>query len=258
MSAKTSRFLCAVLGPVGGKALGMLAKSDPGLAGYLVPRTALAWLGRVGDTLDLPGVPEGGIVLSKKQDGFHGAITIGDAQFDLAGADANTVAAAVSIAVGVTPALAKGLRERHLAQLGHTIDLLAKAQAKKPEVEGTGSAAAAIAPIAPAAPTPTAPDTSKRRRVNIPLRPAQPAGAPKPRTAPLALSERDAGRKCSACGASQFQNGKFRGCYCIRSMVKSIDASRGQDGRWTIDLGRLQPDEAALAGELLKGTPDAG
>ncbi len=259
MRASASRFLTAVLGRTGASAFVALAKADPGLAGYVVPRAALAWLAHVGATVDLPGVPAAGLVLHKSETGFDGAVVIDGTEYDLAKADAATVATALSLAVGVTPALAPGLKDRDLARLGHTIDLLAKAQAKKPELEGTGKAAAAIAPIAPAGPTPTAPDTSKKKGgVNIPLRPKKADGAPKPRTAPLALSEKDEHRKCSACGASQFQNGKFKGCHCIRSMVKSIDAVQAPNGRWTVNLGHLQPDEAELVIELFKGRADGG
>jgi hypothetical protein len=257
--ASATRFLVAVLGRTGATALAALAKADPSLAGYVVPRAALAWLGHVGATIDLPGVPEGAVALSKSDTGFDGAVVIDGTGYNLAKADAATVATALSLAVGVTPALAPGLRDRDLAKLGHTIELLAKAQARKPEIEGTGHAAAAIAPTAPTPPTPTAPNSNNRSALKIPMKPRKPEGAPKPRTAPLALSEADEHRKCSACGASQFSNGKFRGCYCIRNKIaKSIDAVQAVTGRWTVNLGRLQPDEAELVIELFKGRADGG
>ncbi len=253
MHGSASRFLVAVLGRTGASALGTLAKADPGLAGYLVPRAALAWLRHVGATVDLPGVAEAGVVLHKTEAGFDGAVVIDGTGYDLAKADAATVAVALSLSVGVTPALAPSLRDRDLAQLGNTIELLAKAQAKKPEVEGTGKAAAAIAPIAPAQPTPTAPDTSQHGRVKIPLRPAKPPGAPKPRTAPLALAEVPAhGKKCSVCDTSQFRAGKFVGCRCIRSMVKSMGVAPTATGV-ALTLDRLQPDQADLVLERLGG-----
>lgn len=257
MLVKARRFLTAVLGSTGAGAFTALAKADPGLAGYLVPRAALAWLSHVGATVDLPGVPEGAVILHRSESSFDGAVVIDGTAYDLAKADAATVATAISLAVGVTPALAPGLKDRDLARLGHTIDLLAKSQAKKPEVAGTGKAAAAIAPTAPTPPTLAAPDATQHSRVQIPLRPKKPAGAPKPKTAALALSEIDEHRKCTACGASQFHNGKFRGCYCIRSKIaKSIDAVQAPDGRWSVNLGRLAKDEAELVVELFKGRRD--
>lgn len=256
MHGKARAFLVAVLGRPGATALQTLAKSDPALAGYLVPRAALAWLSHVSTTAGMPGCPDIELTLRKTNDRFAGAVELeGDSHF-LKASPATHVAAVVSFALGVEPEIAPTLRDRDLASLGHTIDLLAKAQAKRPDAAGTGSVASAIAPTAPAQPTSTAPDTTQRKRIQIPMKPKKPEGAPKPKTAPLALAEADMGRICRACGIGQFEKGKFRGCYCIRSMVKSIATTRRPDGRWDIHLERLAPDEAALVIELFKGPND--
>lgn len=249
MRDKASAFLTAVLGAPGAAALAALAKSAPGLDGYLVPRAALAWLRLTPEATGLPGCPAVEMTLTKS----GGHIKIGDEVFGWGDGDRNFASAAIACVLGVAPG-AVGLKDRDIAGLGRTVDLLAKAQTKRPDIEGTGAAAGPIGPLAPAAPTPTAPQApgagSKKRRIKIPLTPK--AAAPVAEK-PLALSEADEHRKCSTCGEGQFKNGKFKGCWCIRGLVKSISSTRRSDGRLGVDLSRLGADDAALVIDLLKG-----
>ncbi len=252
-----ARFLTAVLGTRGADALIGLSKSSDDVQGVLVPRVVLSWLRNLGSTTVLPGVDEIGVTLRRSESGFTGSISTPDFSCELDDAPLARAAAVVTHALGASPAV--GLpRDIDLARFGSTVDRLVKANVHKEPVEGRGTTAGAIAPTPPTDATATAPATNKPTSAKPAAKFKLPKIASKaPGAKPLKLSEPDTARKCSVCKTSQFQNGKFKGCYCIRGMVKSIPAERTAEG-WTIRLDRLNEDEASMVIELFKGAIDGG
>jgi hypothetical protein len=250
----TTRFLTAILGTRGAEALTTLSKSSDDVQAVLVPRALLAWLRGFDAVTSIPGVPEIEVVLQRSEAAYTGAVVTPEFYCELEDASLARVAAVLAHAIGAP--IAPGLpRDVDLARFGATVDRLVKAQAHKEPVEGRGSVAAAIAPTPPAAPTAVAPPTNKPG-ATAPAKFKLPKIAAKaPGAKPLKLSEADTGRKCSVCDTSQFVNGKFKGCYCIRGMVKHIPAERTVEG-WTIKLDRLSEDEASMVIELFKGAID--
>lgn len=253
MDAAT-RFLTSVLGTRGADALAGLAKSSDDVQALLVPRALLAWLRGFESVAGLPGVPEIGVTLRRSEAGYSGVVTTPDLYCELDEAPLARAAAIIAHAIGAPPAA--GLpRDIDLARFGATVDRLVKAQAHKEPVEGRGSVAAAIKPTDATPATATAPPTNQPG-----ARPAVKFKLPKlaakaPGAKPLKLSESDTGRKCSVCQTSQFNKGRFVGCYCIRGMVKNIPAERTVEG-WTIKLDRLKEDEASMVIEMFKGAID--
>lgn len=239
MEHRAARFLAAVLGTPGAAVLSELAKSEPAYEGYLVPRAALAWLRLTEASDGLPGVPEVAMRLAKGE----GYIGIDGLHFRLEGAPPERVAAYIAKALGasVSPA---GSKDVDLARLGRSVDALAKAQKTHGEA-GSGVRSAPVGAIPPAGPTAEQPAQQKARR-------RQPKVPFKLKPPPLKLSESDGHRKCSTCGESQFKDGKFRGCFCIRGLAKSIGAEPDGAG-WRLDLGRLDGDAALLVRQLCKG-----
>lgn len=242
MDVKAARFLAAVLGTPGAAVLTELAKSEPAYEGYLIPRAALAWLRLTESSEQLPGVPEVAMRLAEG----GGYIGIDGLHFRLEGAPQERVAAYIAKALdaAVVPASS---RDVDLARLGRSVDALAKAQKTHGEA-GSGVRASPVGAIPPAAPTAEqlTQQNAKKRPPKVPFK------AVKPKVQPvLKLSEADGHRKCSSCGESQFKEGKFKGCFCLRGLVKSVGIEPDGTG-WRLDLGKLDADEALLFHQLCR------
>ena len=290
MDKKSAAFLEAVLGAQGAQALAKAAERVPALADALVPRAALAWLGAAGAFEyegEVPGVPGTHMALSKSAGEFTGSVQLPGGALALAHAGPARAAAAISMAIGLTPeALAKGAASADVAKLGASMDRLAKARLavamrkkslaaapKAGAAEEAGAAAGANAPEAPAGPANTSPAKGVVAAPSRPVaasaaslagkRPTQVAGAAaaaaKPKAQPQApkirVTKSQMSSLCPTCGRPQFSGVKFAGCLCFSALSKSVSVAPAPLGV-TLTLGDgWGPDEAQSLLESLRGEP---
>jgi hypothetical protein len=124
-------FLEAVLGTKGSQKLERVSSEHPMLESVIVPRTILSWVetvGKLGYEGRIPGQDGSYLSLAKNENnGFCGALTIGDDLYTFEDVDSLHVSASIGVALGLNiPPLDDGLKKRDLSQLGKSIDLLVK------------------------------------------------------------------------------------------------------------------------------------
>lgn len=125
-------FLKSVLGDDGATALAKASKRVPSLGSVLVPRAIMSWLStaiRISYEGEIPGLDNSYIALQKSDDGFSGALTIGDSVHTFEGSDTLHVAAAIGVALGIDDSgIDPLLKNTDLTKIGQSIDLLVKAR----------------------------------------------------------------------------------------------------------------------------------
>jgi hypothetical protein len=229
----TRDFLEKILGP-SYKALESLLKTD--LEGVVVARAALAWLKNAPEGDLFCGCP----MLYKSEDGISGLVECngGNYLFVDSTPEHATAALVSSLVLSLDKSFTKDL---DLAKLGHSLDLLVKAQSKAPDEPLLGQTAKPLAPVAPIQ-SPTAPPQIKTagRISSLPTAPPLPKEDPrtltptpplvKPGLPKLKLSEIEMGKKCGVCGKAQTDGKKFVGCSCLKGIAKSVKSQRVPGG----------------------------
>lgn len=248
-------FLKHVLGEDGQRAFERANSRIPMLEGALGPRTILSWLTtsvRVNYEGEIPGLNNSYISLEKSDQGFNGALTIGDDVHSFDNADILHVAAAVAVALGVEDAAINPLvKNTDISKLGKSIDLLVKARviasaqiaklveesssAEESEVEKQEMPGGAAVPKkpkepeGPQAPQAVAPSTNAN---------AKPPMAKKE----LVVKKSDTEYECSECGMKQFRAGRFTGCMCVRALAKNVKTIDAGDS-YRLQISGLNPDD---------------
>jgi hypothetical protein len=221
-------FLEAIFGSRGAQVMRPL--QDSGFSSWLPARAALAWVGATSNHSGfLPGttIP---MVLAKTDFGWTGAIS----DYAFVDASASHVAAAMTVYLDSPPGRPV-LKPIDLSRLGRTVDALIKAEKSKGagggDASGTGIHAAAIPPTPATPATAMAPKMTgqKKTKSRIPKIPKT-AKPKKAVTTVMKLSEVEAGRACPVCGSKQIVDSKFKGCFCFRSMAKSVQTERINTG----------------------------
>jgi hypothetical protein len=244
----TKIFLENILGP-SYKALDPLLKS--GLEGMVVARAALAWF-RNAPYGDLSyGCP----MLYKSEDGISGLVDCNGTSYLFVDSTPEHATAALISSLGIS--LDKSLvKDLDLAKLGHSLDLLVKAQSKGRDKPILGQVAKPTMPEGPVEP-PKAPAQIKTKGSvsGLLTAPAQPKSDPKSMVPPptpvkpglpkMKLSEIEMGRKCKLCGKAQAENGKFVGCFCLKGMANCVKSEAVSDGV-ILDFGTGWDSEAVL------------
>ena len=226
-------FLEKILGP-SSKALEPLLKY--GLGGVVVARATLAWLKESPDGDLFCGCP----MLYKSEDGFSGLVECAGGNYLFVDSTPEHATAALIASLGLS--LDKSFtKDLDLAKLGHSLDLLAKAQWKTPDKPLLGQTAKPLAPVAPIQPVPAPPQIKTAWRVSgLPTAPPLPKEDPKamiPNPAPvkpglpkIKLSEKEMGKKCGICGKAQTDGEKFVGCSCFKGMASCVKSEKINSG----------------------------
>lgn len=230
MNENQLKFLTAILGDDGAKALEKSIERTPILGNALVPRAILAWIKNIESFNGaIPGL-DNKIEFKKNESGWTGEIDINSHLHKFENVSVLNVVSAISMAIGFNGEYtAEGIRNLDLNKLGKSLDVLVKSKEvikkskKKTEdedlekIEAPGKTAAPIAPAAPIA-TDQAPAIKPAEKPAVAKMPKAPKqGA----TVSLTRSEMD--HPCSMCGNTQFKDNEFIGCTCFSSLKKSVD-----------------------------------
>ena len=196
-------LLTTLLGKEGTQALETLLKSED-LASFIIPKAIVSWLQKAEyGSLSLDGFDS----LQKTGYGYSGTSKVGNLDYVFDKVTEQQVAAIVSVRLEKT--MSPLVKEIDLARLSKTIDLLIKAQ-KPAKIEPVEAKVAVDGPKKPEAPMPpVAPNETVYRNNTV--------------KKSFMVSEKDTKTKCKLCGKSQFKDGKFSGCVCVRSLAKSVD-----------------------------------
>ena len=258
--ARKASFLNSVLGLDGARALIKAAERFDVLSNALVPRAILSWL-QVSKAYEyeggVPGVDNTYLAFKKNEQGFSGAISLGDDVYTFSKASHFHLAAAIGVAIGCDgqPLNAK-LRDLDVQRLGKSIDTLVKAKVvtenmaealkKKPEddeevekVEEPGQTAKpkeALGPIPPAGPqaVQTAPKASK------------------PKLPGMNITKSEAAKPCKMCGDAQFQGADFVGCLCLSDLKKNVKATPTDTG-YVLQFKGLNSDDVEILMQAMRG-----
>jgi hypothetical protein len=267
------KFLSAVLGEDGARALSKAAERSAELGSALVPRTILAWLGTARSEYEgeLPGLENTYISFAKSEKGYTGSVSIGDEMYRFDQASLFHVTASVAVAIGVDPEMGlSSVRDAHIEKLGKSIDVLAKARVVTRELErkgdkmavlpdgsgfavGTigktdvepGKAHAPTAAEAPAAPVkvqpPVAQPKPKTPKPKLP-KPARPVPS-----YTIRLTRSEAKHTCPVCDRAQFKGEAFTGCMCLRDLAKSARVIAFEPEGVILELGGEDWDREAVS-----------
>lgn len=252
MSTPATEFLKHVLGEDGQKAFEKANARLPTIEAALAPRTIISWLGtsiRMKYEGEIPGLENSYIAIQKSEEGFSGALTVGEHVHQFENEDLLHVAAAVAISLGLGDLqIDPAVKSTDISKLGKSIDMLVKArlvtrsvfeQLKKPlaKDELPGKAAAPRKPKepeAPEAPVPVAPSTNKTTKPPM-------AKAAKE----LVVKKNEADHVCVDCGLKQFRRDRFVGCMCFRALAKSV-TTKVQPDAYVLSLPRATWDEETI------------
>lgn len=139
MDDRKLKFLKAVLGEDGAKALAKAAERGPELENALLPRTIMSWLGLAArDDFEgrLPGVENTYLQFSKSEDRFSGSVAVGDEVYAFQQASILHLGACVAVALGADhERVSLRLRDLDIQRLGKNIDLLVKARVAVKELK---------------------------------------------------------------------------------------------------------------------------
>jgi hypothetical protein len=135
MNKPKSRFLAALLGEHGAQALNKAADRSDAVAGFILPRTAMAWVemvGRVGSySGTIPGNANTFLSFAKSEDGnYRGQVDWAGTSYTFEDASADQLVAAVVVALECDCEAPTDDRQtpQMLQGLGKSIDLLVKAR----------------------------------------------------------------------------------------------------------------------------------
>lgn len=266
MDPRKGKFLEAVVGFDGAKALSKAIERSQELSTAVIARTIMAWL-EVASRADyhgsLPGNDDLYVVIKKSNDNLYGSISVDDNVYCFDNASIYHVAGSVAIALGADhERLDTNLEDQSIIALGKSIDLLVKARAVAEELQkakgGAGGGAAAgagpaAAPLGPKGPTPPTATQAKITPAKLPS--AKVAGARKPSGKLPRPSSATAGRKvkivksqlqseCSVCATRLFKGERFVGCFCFSEMASGVKVLvKGEDVQ--LELNDLWDDDAA-------------
>lgn len=254
MSTPATEFLKHVLGEDGQKAFEKANSRLPTIEAALTPRTIISWLTtsvRVKYEGEIPGLENSYIAIHKSEDGYSGALTVGEHVHQFENQDMLHVAAAVALSLGLGDLqIDPAVKSTDISKLGKSIDMLVKArvvtrsvfeQLKKPlamekAAEIPGAAAAPKKPKEPDAPdmpVAVAPSTNKTNK---------PPMAKKE----LIVKKSDATHACPECGLRQFRNERFVGCMCFRALAKSASCRSIGDQSYLLTLNKNAWDEDTI------------
>jgi hypothetical protein len=145
MDSRKFKFLKAVLGEDGARALAKAAERGPELENALLPRTIMAWLGIAGRSDfegQIPGVENTYLQFGKAEDRYSGSVAVGDEVYSFESATMLHLGACVAVALGADhERVSPGLRDLEIQRLGKNIDTLVKAriavaELRKMRIEG--------------------------------------------------------------------------------------------------------------------------
>ena len=134
MESRKYRFLQAVLGEDGARALAKASARSREIEPALLPRAIMAWLGSAGlgdYEGDIPGVPDTYLQFRKSEEGrFTGSVSIDRVVYTFKRASPLHLAASIAVAVGADQeSLSPSLRDLDIQRLGKSLDTLVKARA---------------------------------------------------------------------------------------------------------------------------------
>jgi hypothetical protein len=260
MDDRKFRFLKAVLGEDGAKALAKAAERAPELEAALLPRSIMAWLGlttRADFEGRIPGNENTYVQFTKSESRYSGTVTIGEEVYSFENASVMHLGACVAVALGADhERVSPTLRDLDIQRLGKNIDTLAKARVAISELKkkamgaqgGQEAPGPAAAPKEPGAPTPPAapelkqtikgPTVGIKPKLPKPPKPSTPSLLPEAQKLPgqkgnrpqLKVTKSQADHKCPICAGTQFKAEKFTGCICFRDLAKSVKVTVVEDG----------------------------
>jgi hypothetical protein len=251
------QFLKAVLGDDGASALQKAAERSQAIENALVPRAILAWIGiaaRSEHKGKLPGLDNTFVEFRKSESGYSGQIAVGDDVYEFTNQSLYHLAASVAVSMGVDhERVPSNIRDKDLANLGKSIDLLVKARVvtenylKKAEAPGPAAPPVeAAGPLEAQAPTKQqgAPARPPKAKPKLPKLPKQPASVTLPK---LKLSEAQLRKTCESCATSHVdKTGRFVGCLCWRALAKSTTLAKNTDGTFTMSFSTRAWDREAF------------
>jgi len=179
MDDRSYRFLRAVLGQDGAKALVKAAVRVPTLEPALLPRAVLAWLGvyaRTDYEGSVPGQENSYLQFQKSESGYHGTVAIDNRLYSFSSASLLHMGAAMAVALGADHMVPDHtLKEMDLRRLGQNIDTLAKAFVVANELHDRPALAKAVAVglqvpnrgagVTALRATPTTPEEQRNKRI---------------------------------------------------------------------------------------------
>lgn len=133
MDTAKYKFLNAVLGSDGAKALIKASKRAPELEPVFLPRTIVSWIGAV-DSEEfegaIPGNSNSYVQFTKNEGRYSGSVAIGDEVYSFEKASMLHLGACMAVALGADQDTVSGadLREVEIQRLGKNIDALVKAK----------------------------------------------------------------------------------------------------------------------------------
>lgn len=132
MDERKFKFLRAVLGEDGAKALAKAAERAPELEAALLPRSIMAWLGltsRSDFEGRIPGNENTYVQFVKSEDRYSGSVAIGDEVYSFENALVTHLGACIAVALGADhERVSPRLKDLDVQRLGKNIDTLVKAR----------------------------------------------------------------------------------------------------------------------------------
>ena len=225
-----SNFIKDVLGDTAAQALHKATEHSQALGSVLGPRVVLGWLsfaGNYGYDGEVPGVSDSTLTFKKSEDGlFNGSLSIGSDGLDFSNASPTQLAATLTVALGGSHPLSKGIKDSDLVGLGKSVDLLVKSRVVQLLKAAINEGAKSGTQATPRGPLePIAPEGEKKANANQqPKLPSQ---------TKIKLTKSQAEKKCSVCEAASFdKKGNFCACacFCLRALAKSASSVATDDG----------------------------
>lgn len=132
IATKERKFLEAVLGSDGARALMKAVDREPALAGVLIPRAILSWLDFTTEHEyegPIPSLENSYVQFQKSEEGFNGTISLEEGAYSFEHASVYHLAASIATALELEPSdMDPDVRDQVLVKLGKSIDTLTKAQ----------------------------------------------------------------------------------------------------------------------------------
>jgi hypothetical protein len=129
MAKPSDKFLKAVLGATGAKALGRTTAIEPTLENYLVPRVALSWvLVKKSYEGSIPGQENSYVKFGSARKGLSGVVSFDDGNYSFENQTPEHVAAAIALSVGAGGPTNHPVRNVVVTRLGKAVDSLVQAE----------------------------------------------------------------------------------------------------------------------------------
>jgi hypothetical protein len=259
MQKVTDSFIISIIGESGARALKKASERSAALCSIIPPRVIVGWLKFLnhltgGYEGSIPGVGNSYLNLKKTETGYYGDIALDGGVLNFQNQSLEQVAAMVASVIGVSETIFPAdLKNVELANLGKSIDLLIKSKVVTDQLradtllkaggEAGGDGGGHAGGTAPSA----ALSSTGKRMNSLPATPKTNGPAKPTLKAPpkLTLSEKEANKVCDVCGSSQMKNGKVKGCFCFRDLIKKTEVQPDGTG-FVLHLGGCWDYESVL------------